>query len=76
MGLAYSPSSRSAPRRFDAHEARFEPAYRELVATLADSTWRGEYERLVEDPRRYRFLDAAQLVSTTSGCGDDSPTGP
>lgn len=47
---------------FSTHEANFAPAYRELVATVAHKTWSAEYERLVEDPRRYRYLDAAQLI--------------
>ena len=47
---------------FAAHEARFSPAYRAVVASLAEPTWQAEFERLEEDPRRYRFLDAAQLV--------------
>jgi hypothetical protein len=47
---------------FAPHHADFKPAYRDVVAALADETWRAEYERLAEDPRRYRFLDAAQLV--------------
>lgn len=47
---------------FDAHYADFKPAYHDVVAMLADKTWRREYERLEEDPRRYRFLDAAQLI--------------
>lgn len=47
---------------FEAHEAAFKPAYEGLVAELADPIWRAEYDRLIEDPRRYRFLDAAQLV--------------
>lgn len=47
---------------FEAHEAAFTPAYEGLVAELADPIWRAEYDRLIEDPRRYRFLDAAQLV--------------
>ena len=48
--------------QFSAHEASFQPAYAELAAGIAHRSWREEYERLVEDPRRYRFLDAAQLV--------------
>lgn len=47
---------------FDAHQADFKPAYRDVVTALSDPTWRAEYERLTEDPRRYRFLDAAQLI--------------
>lgn len=46
----------------DSAYADFKPAYRDVVAMLADKTWRAEYERLSEDPRRYRFLDAAELV--------------
>ncbi|MDO8212930.1 DUF429 domain-containing protein [Conexibacter sp. CPCC 206217] len=45
-----------------AHEASFSPAYEARVGELAHMTWRREYERLVADPRRYRHLDAAQLV--------------
>jgi hypothetical protein len=48
--------------QFSAHEAKFQPAYRRVVAETASRAWREEYERLVEDPRRYRFLDAAQLI--------------
>jgi predicted nuclease with RNAse H fold len=47
---------------FHAHQANFAPAYTGLVASLADRTWQDEYRRLAEDPRRYRFLDAAQLL--------------
>lgn len=46
----------------DSAYADFKPAYRDVVAMLADTTWRAEYERLSEGPRRYRFLDAAELV--------------
>ena len=48
----------------DSAYADFKPAYRDVVAMLADKTWRAEHERLSEDPRRYRFLDAAQLVTS------------
>ena len=47
---------------FAAHEAMFRAVYHDVVASLAHPTWRAEYDRLVEDPRRYRFLDAAQLI--------------
>lgn len=40
----------------------FRTVYHDVVASLAHPTWRAEYDRLVEDPRRYRFLDAAQLI--------------
>jgi hypothetical protein len=46
---------------FSAHVARFSDAYTRAVAP-AHATWRREYERLVEDPTRYRHLDAAQLL--------------
>ena len=61
---------------FDHHVARFAPAYDQAVAELADETWRAEYGRLVEDPRRFRFLDAAQLVKHYLGlrrCFDGRP---
>lgn len=41
--------------------ARFGQAYSDAIAA-AHPTWRAEYRRLVADPRRYRHLDAAQLV--------------
>jgi hypothetical protein len=47
---------------FRPREAGFAPAHGEAVAELADPTWRAEFARLTEDPRRYRFLDAARLV--------------
>lgn len=47
---------------FRAHEAKFSDAYHGVVAELADPTWRDEYQRLCNDPKRFRFLDAAQLV--------------
>lgn len=47
---------------FRAHEARFSDAYDRLVAEIAHRSWQAEHWRLVEDPRRYRHLDAAQLV--------------
>ncbi|MEA2278750.1 MAG: hypothetical protein QOC78_3710 [Solirubrobacteraceae bacterium] len=46
---------------FTAHQADFRPAYRQAMASVHPS-WRSEYERLLEDPRRYRYLDAAQLL--------------
>jgi Protein of unknown function (DUF429)/Restriction Endonuclease associating with ARP len=47
---------------FQTHEAKFSAAYGPAVAELAHPSWRAEFERLIEDPRRYRFLDAAQLI--------------
>jgi Protein of unknown function (DUF429) len=46
---------------FVAHEAVFRESYRSLASRMYPS-WRREYEALAEDPRRYRFLDAAQLI--------------
>jgi len=47
---------------FGAHEARFSDAYDRLVTEIAHRSWQDEHRRLIEDPRRYRHLDAAQLV--------------
>jgi hypothetical protein len=46
---------------FATHEASFSPAYEALLKP-AHRSWREEFERLVQDPRRYRHLDAAQLI--------------
>lgn len=46
---------------FHPHHAQFSPAYGDAMAA-AHPTWRAEYQRLVEDPHRYRHLDAAQLI--------------
>lgn len=51
---------------FNRHEAHFKPAYAEATAKLP-RRWREEYERLVEDPLRYRYLDAAQLIKHCLG---------
>ena len=51
---------------FTRHEARFAPAYAEATAKLP-RRWREEYDRLVEHPLRYRYLDAAQLVKHCLG---------
>ena len=47
---------------FSPHEAKFSGAYRELVTATAHRSWQEEFRRLTEDPRRYRHLDAAQLM--------------
>jgi predicted nuclease with RNAse H fold len=44
------------------HTAAFSSTYVGAVQRLADRRWRAEYERLLKEPQRYRFLDAAQLV--------------
>jgi hypothetical protein len=46
---------------FEPHRAEFAAAYAELMSK-AHASWTAEYQRLIEDPRRYRYLDAAQLV--------------
>jgi len=46
---------------FEPRVAHFSHAYGEAMAAV-HTTWCGEYRRLVEDPHRYRHLDAAQLV--------------
>ena len=61
---------------FEAHEAVFRDVYDEVVTSLAHPTWRMEYERLVEDPRRYRFLDAAQLIKHYLGLRRQFPDRP
>lgn len=61
---------------FGTHEAAFKPAYRDIVDELADPTWRAEYKRLSEDPRRFRFLDAAQLVKHYLGLRRQFPDRP
>ncbi|MCD4690078.1 hypothetical protein K8S17_01310 [bacterium] len=42
--------------------ARFSPSYSRAVADLASPAWADLYDSLCSDPRRFRFLDAAQLV--------------
>ena len=44
------------------HEAHFCEAYAPRVRELAHASWRAEYESLRNEPRRYRWLDAAQLI--------------
>jgi hypothetical protein len=42
--------------------ASFSDSYLQTVSDLADSRWTGMYRSLCANPRRFRFLDAAQLV--------------
>jgi len=44
------------------HSASFKDVYKAKVLELAHDSWALEYERLIENPRRFRFLNAAQLV--------------
>ena len=46
---------------FSVHEASFSSGYEALLKP-AHRSWREEFDRLVQDPRRYRYLDAAQLI--------------
>lgn len=46
---------------FGRHSAKFREAYEDATAEMHRS-WREEYERLKQDPDRYRYLDAAQLI--------------
>ncbi|MBW3579255.1 MAG: hypothetical protein KY462_16280, partial [Actinobacteria bacterium] len=50
----------------------FSDAYGKAMAS-AHATWRGEYKRLVEDPHRYRHLDAAQLLKHYLGVRSQFP---
>jgi hypothetical protein len=42
--------------------AAFSPRYAAAVAELAHPTWGAEYRRLIDEPERFQFLNAAQLV--------------
>ena len=46
---------------FSSHIARFSDGYTHAMED-AHQSWRAEHRRLLEDPVRYRYLDAAQLV--------------
>jgi hypothetical protein len=50
-----------AVETFSPHEAKFRPVYESALSSVHRS-WREEYERLIAHPRRYRYLDAAQLI--------------
>ena len=50
------------------HKAEFAPAYRaEITDERRGTPWFREMGRLVEEPRTYRWLDAAQLVKHAFG---------
>ncbi len=57
---------------FSSHEARFRGSYTAAMAGAA-TTWREEFEHLVENPIRYRYLDAAQLVKHCLGLKTSYP---
>lgn len=50
------------------HSAVFSPKYREKIQDeRRESAWFDEMLRLAEDPKRYAWLDAAQLVKHAYG---------
>ncbi len=51
---------------FGKQRAEFRDEYADAVSDLHRS-WRDEYHRLVDDPERYRYLKAAQLVKHCLG---------
>jgi hypothetical protein len=60
---------------FSPHVARFSDAYERAMAS-AHASWRAEYQRLAEDPARYRYLDAAQLLKHYLGLRQHFPSRP
>lgn len=60
---------------FGAHSARFSSAYEPAMAA-AHATWIDEYHRLVDDPNRYRHLDAGQLLKHYLGLRKQFPDRP
>jgi len=56
------------------HTAEFSPAYgAEIIDDRRQTAWFREMQRLVEEPRRYRWLDAAQLVKHAFGIAHTFP---
>jgi hypothetical protein len=50
------------------HSAKFAPAYEhEIQDSRRQSVWFAEMQHLVQQPHRYRWLDAAQLVKHAFG---------
>jgi hypothetical protein len=59
------------------HKAEFAPAYKaEIIDKRCGTKWFGEMLRLVEEPRKYRWLDAAQLVKHAFGLAYTFPDRP
>jgi hypothetical protein len=56
------------------HVADFSPAYDAIKAR--GTAWFGEMKRLRAEPRRYRWLDAAQLVKHAFGIAHTFPNKP
>lgn len=57
---------------FSDHPANFKRAYAD-VADRMHPSWRSEYERLLDNPHRYRHLDAAQLIKHYLGLKSEFP---
>jgi hypothetical protein len=56
------------------HAAKFAPAYeQEIQDERRDSGWFAEMQRLACSPRRYRWLDATQLVKHAFGLAHTFP---
>ncbi|MEQ1934300.1 MAG: hypothetical protein ABL962_10550 [Fimbriimonadaceae bacterium] len=56
------------------HKAAFAPAYdAEIRDGRRDTSWFREMERLIDEPRRYHWLDAAQLVKHAFGIAHTFP---
>ena len=49
------------------HRASFAPAYSSHLIDRRPATWLSEMQSLIEEPNRYRWLDAAQLVKHAFG---------
>jgi hypothetical protein len=60
---------------FSTHAAHFKDGYADAIKPLHPS-WRKEYGRLAEDPTRYRYLDAAQLIKHYLGLRTTYPGRP
>jgi hypothetical protein len=59
------------------HTAEFSPAYdREIQDVRRQSGWFGEMQQLADNPKRYRWLDAAQLVKHAFGLAHTFPDNP
>ena len=55
------------------HVAEFSEVYDARIAKLAEGGWGAEYEALKADPKRYAYLDAAQLVKHYLGLRNTHP---
>jgi hypothetical protein len=59
------------------HSAKFAPAYeREIQDARRQSAWFEEMKHLIQEPHRYRWLDAAQLVKHAFGLAYTFPGRP